>query len=85
MDYKQPIKLNSCFVFNIFDVCFICNKSIIYNKIKLPCDHYFHKRCIKPWISMYRSCPVCSRRYINTRGGNFMGCKYIPYFLCNFR
>ena len=25
----------------------------------LPCSHYFHNRCLKPWFEKNAHCPVC--------------------------
>eukprot|EP00565_Helicotheca_tamesis_P009016 CAMPEP_0185725436 /NCGR_PEP_ID=MMETSP1171-20130828/1704_1 /TAXON_ID=374046 /ORGANISM="Helicotheca tamensis, Strain CCMP826" /LENGTH=420 /DNA_ID=CAMNT_0028393571 /DNA_START=240 /DNA_END=1502 /DNA_ORIENTATION=+ len=30
----------------------------------LPCDHYFHVDCLKPWILKRNSCPLCQTKKI---------------------
>ena len=43
--------------------CEICRDTFQETKndhvIPLPCDHHFHKKCIKVWISDHGSCPLC--------------------------
>ena len=43
---------NSCAVckdeFNIGEEC-----------LSMPCKHYFHDNCIKPWLKERNSCPIC--------------------------
>ncbi len=29
------------------------------NEYKLPCGHGFHEKCIGPWVSRHKTCPLC--------------------------
>ena len=29
--------------------------------MKMPCDHYFHKKCLQEWLRTRQACPMCSR------------------------
>lgn len=45
------------------DECPIClDEFDKYNKVKMPCGHYFHSDCILDWIDKKKhnmNCPVC--------------------------
>lgn len=41
--------------------CAVCKESYILEEevLKLPCKHLFHPVCVKPWLELHDSCPVC--------------------------
>jgi hypothetical protein len=41
--------------------CVICIEDINVNEkiIKLSCNHYYHKKCLLPWINVSKTCPMC--------------------------
>jgi hypothetical protein len=47
--------------------CSICNDEVYYHNIFiLKCGHYFHKNCLKEWLTKYSytfSCPYCRQKY----------------------
>jgi E3 ubiquitin-protein ligase RNF115/126 len=42
-------------------VCTVCMEKFKIDEVvrQLVCDHFFHYECIKPWLSLHSSCPVC--------------------------
>eukprot|EP00929_Paragymnodinium_shiwhaense_P035832 TRINITY_DN19300_c0_g1_i13.p1 TRINITY_DN19300_c0_g1~~TRINITY_DN19300_c0_g1_i13.p1 ORF type:complete len:349 (+),score=45.05 TRINITY_DN19300_c0_g1_i13:101-1147(+) len=34
--------------------------------MKLPCDHFFHEACLRPWLATARLCPLCRRRLVGS-------------------
>lgn len=75
----QTPENHSQFVINTRDnlsediTCSICTaivpyKATIYN---LPCEHIFHRECIKPWIIEHNNCPICRRILIPTNIQDF--------------
>lgn len=44
---------------NNFDFCSICLDDEKDSIVKLNCDHFFHKDCIKSWLRREMSCPIC--------------------------
>lgn len=42
------------------------------NEYKLPCGHGFHEKCVGPWVSQHRNCPLCraSATYTGRYGPN---------------
>ena len=43
--------------------CSICMEDFVLaeNVKQLRCDHCFHETCIKPWLQMHATCPVCRK------------------------
>jgi hypothetical protein len=34
--------------------------------VKLPCNHYYHLQCIKPWLESHNTCPDCRFEFWTT-------------------
>lgn len=43
------------------DQCVICKEEMNLGRdvCKLPCDHFFHWKCILPWLKKNNTCPCC--------------------------
>eukprot|EP00794_Sanderia_malayensis_P009804 gene9804-10809_t len=41
--------------------CAVCKEAYKLDEkaLKLPCKHLFHSECVKPWLELHDSCPVC--------------------------
>lgn len=41
--------------------CAVCKEEFVPTEeaIELPCQHMFHEDCIKPWLKVNGTCPVC--------------------------
>ncbi|CAN6243383.1 unnamed protein product [Urochloa humidicola] len=41
-------------------VCAVCKDGITagVSVLRLPCKHYFHADCIRPWLAIRNTCPV---------------------------
>jgi len=41
--------------------CTVCTEKYRLNELcnLLPCKHFFHQDCIKPWLQLHNTCPVC--------------------------
>jgi hypothetical protein len=47
--------------------CSICIQHFSGEAVMLPCAHYFHKKCIVPWLQLHNSCPCCRGRLESQR------------------
>ncbi|CAM0909919.1 unnamed protein product [Alopecurus aequalis] len=41
--------------------CAVCKDGIVQGELatRLPCEHFYHGACIRPWLAIRNSCPVC--------------------------
>jgi E3 ubiquitin-protein ligase RNF115/126 len=41
--------------------CAVCKDGIAAGQlvVRLPCKHFFHGDCIRPWLAIRNTCPVC--------------------------
>ncbi|XP_060582016.1 RING finger protein 215-like [Ruditapes philippinarum] len=48
------------------DTCAIClEKFFLKQKLRvLPCGHYFHTKCVDPWLVRSHTCPLCKLNVI---------------------
>ncbi|KAI1278009.1 RING finger -like protein [Halotydeus destructor] len=44
------------------DVCAICFMDMAFesNSVVTPCNHYFHRVCLRRWLCFQNRCPLCS-------------------------
>ena len=43
--------------------CSVCWEDFSLDEMvnQLRCEHIFHKDCIKPWLELHATCPVCRK------------------------
>lgn len=42
--------------------CAVCQDSFTLGEkgvVRMPCDHYFHRACLRPWLRSHNTCPTC--------------------------
>jgi E3 ubiquitin-protein ligase synoviolin len=45
---------------NTDNVCIICREEMVAASTKkLPCNHIFHKNCLRSWFQRQQTCPTC--------------------------
>ncbi|XP_026156457.1 E3 ubiquitin-protein ligase RNF139 [Mastacembelus armatus] len=47
---------------NIEDVCAICYQEFATSARITPCHHYFHALCLRKWLYIQDTCPMCHQR-----------------------
>ncbi|XP_061597431.1 E3 ubiquitin-protein ligase RNF139 [Cololabis saira] len=54
---------------DIEDVCAICYQEFASSARITPCHHYFHALCLRKWLYIQDTCPMCHQRvYIEDEG-----------------
>ncbi|KAJ6638279.1 E3 ubiquitin-protein ligase Iruka [Pseudolycoriella hygida] len=54
--------------------CAVCFCYFVSDEIdirKLPCNHFYHEKCIFPWLQENASCPTCREPLINQEDEDF--------------
>ncbi len=41
----------------------------------LPCGHYLHNECVKPWVERANSCPICRQSFNQVELSDHVGSK----------
>ncbi|XP_020323860.1 E3 ubiquitin-protein ligase RNF139 [Oncorhynchus kisutch] len=47
---------------NIEDVCAICYQEFATSARITPCQHYFHALCLRKWLYIQDTCPMCHQK-----------------------
>ncbi len=49
------------------EFCSICLEKFIKDEkiLKTPCSHFFHELCIREWLKISKSCPVCRTELVS--------------------
>ncbi|KAG9339353.1 hypothetical protein JZ751_023745 [Albula glossodonta] len=47
---------------DIEDVCAICYQEFATSARITPCHHYFHASCLRKWLYIQETCPMCHQR-----------------------
>jgi hypothetical protein len=66
---NYDIKGENIFIQSSKSNCIICFDDYINNEeIKmLPCDHFYHNKCINSWLQISQTCPLCRRNIVTNR------------------
>ena len=45
----------------------MCWEAFLLNETvkQLPCQHFYHEICIRPWLKLHRTCPMCRQNVGN--------------------
>jgi E3 ubiquitin-protein ligase RNF115/126 len=47
--------------------CSVCWEDFMLgeNVRQLPCTHIYHEPCIRPWLELHGTCPICRQNLMN--------------------
>jgi E3 ubiquitin-protein ligase synoviolin len=53
-------------------ICIICREEMTaeHQIKKLPCDHIFHKNCLRSWFQRQQTCPTCRTSILRINSNN---------------
>jgi len=55
---------------NTDNVCIICREEMVAPSTKkLPCNHIFHRNCLRSWFQRQQTCPTCRLDVLRAPGG----------------
>lgn len=40
------------------------------NVRQLPCTHIYHEPCIRPWLELHGTCPICRQNLVNDQSNS---------------
>jgi len=56
---------------NTDNVCIICREEMVAQSTKkLPCNHIFHRNCLRSWFQRQQTCPTCRLDVLRAPGGS---------------
>lgn len=55
--------------------CSVCWEDFVLKEMvhQLPCLHVYHESCIKPWLELHGTCPICRQNLANNEQGSTEG------------
>eukprot|EP00092_Neocalanus_flemingeri_P009276 GFUD01009982.1.p1 GENE.GFUD01009982.1~~GFUD01009982.1.p1 ORF type:complete len:717 (+),score=207.20 GFUD01009982.1:170-2152(+) len=61
------------------NVCIICREEMVAPSTKkLPCNHIFHRNCLRSWFQRQQTCPTCRLDVLRAPGGLTSGQQQQP-------
>lgn len=52
--------------------CSVCWEDFLFKEMvhQLPCLHVYHETCIKPWLELHGTCPICRQNLAGDEQNN---------------
>lgn len=52
--------------------CSVCWEDFILKECvrQLPCQHIYHEHCIRPWLELHGTCPICRQNLSSSDNSN---------------
>jgi len=79
MNKNELKKLKKKKIGNSCSQCTVCHEQYQRGEVIriLPCEHFFHYKCLKPWFKKSNACPLC-RLNIKDVIQAQLGCPLLP-------
>lgn len=59
--FKSLTRVNSEILRSLNETCVICCSEMKSGVLRTPCNHIFHNSCVKKWICVKATCPLCNK------------------------